>query len=262
MGRATSRVTLGGTLRPNPVIAKGAGSPVVFLHGPFGQEWPGFLNDLAERHRIYAPANPGAEEPADLEMLDDVHDLVLYYDELFENLDINGPFDLIGHSYGGMVGAEYAATYPGKVRRLVLIDAMGLWRDEFPVEEFITTSPETLAPLLWTDLTNPDVIARITPSEDVSEAQSQMVKQFVSLASVGHFTAPIPERGLHKRLRRVRAASLLLWGQQDGLVPPQYAQEFADRITDSEISIIEGAGHYPYVEKRPEVSRRILEFLA
>jgi len=49
--KEASLVELGGSLSPNPVIAKGEGSDVVFLHGPFGQEWPGYLDDLAERHR-------------------------------------------------------------------------------------------------------------------------------------------------------------------------------------------------------------------
>ncbi|HZZ50730.1 MAG TPA: alpha/beta hydrolase [Pseudonocardia sp.] len=262
MTTASEGVELSGALSPNPVIARGDGSPVVFLHGPFGQEWPGFLDDLAGAHRVYAPANPGAEEPADLELLDDMHDLVVYYDELFENLGVGEPFDLVGHSFGGMVAAEYAAAYPGKVRRLVLIDSMGLWTDEVPVEDFITVAPETLVRRLWSDLAKPEVVERITPPDDVAEAQAAVISQFVTLASVAHFTAPIPERGLWKRLRRVRAQTLLVWGAQDGLVPARYAEEFRRHLPAAQVEIVEGAGHYPYVEQRESVSRRVLDFLA
>lgn len=262
MTTASDHVELSGTLSPNPVIAQGTGSPVVFLHGPFGQEWPGFLDDLAGTHRVFAPANPGADEPADLELLDDMHDLVVYYDELFENLDIDVPFDLIGHSFGGMVAAEYAATHPTKVRKLVLISSMGLWTDEAPVEDFITAAPEALAARLWSDFEKPEVRARITLPEDLAEAQSQVSKRFVTLASVAHFTAPIPERGLAKRLRRVRAETLLVWGAKDGLVPVSYAEEFRIRIADAAVEIVEDAAHYPYLEQRDSVSRRVLDFLA
>lgn len=253
---------LSGSLSPNPVIAEGTGSPLVFLHGPFGQEWTGFLDDLAQRHRVFAPANPGAEEPADLELLDDLHDLVLYYDEVFDGLGLTAPFDLVGHSYGGMVAAEYAAAYPGRIRRLVLIDPMGLWRDDAPVNEFINVNPQVLLSQLWADTGNPAVAARLEPPADAAAGLARYVRQFTTLASVSHFTFPIPERGLHRRLRRVRAKTLLVWGEQDGLVPPVYAGDFQRLIADTEVCLVPGAGHLPHVEQRDAVSRRTLDFLA
>ncbi|MCD2147411.1 alpha/beta fold hydrolase [Gordonia paraffinivorans] len=255
-------VALTGNLSPNPVIAAGDGSPVVFLHGPFGQEWPGFLEDLSATHRVFAPANPGAEEPADLELLDDLHDLVVYYDELFDELGLTEPFDLIGHSYGGLVAAEYAATYPRRIRKLVLIDSMGLWRDDQPVNEYVTVAPEVLQGQLWHDTTAPAVAARLAPSEDIAEAQAQFMKEYLSVASTAHFVFPIPERGLHKRLRRISSETLLIWGAEDGLVPSAYAQEFQSRIASSEVRLVQAAGHFPHVEQQEEVSRLVLDFLA
>jgi pimeloyl-ACP methyl ester carboxylesterase len=55
--------------------------------------------------------------------------LLLYYDDLFDRLGLDR-VDLVGHSFGGMVAAEYAATFRDRVGKLVLIDAMGLWRDD------------------------------------------------------------------------------------------------------------------------------------
>lgn len=260
-GQVIDLVELGGGLSPNPVIAKGEGTPVVFLHGPFGQEWPGYLDDLAERHSVYAPANPGGDEPADLRLLDDLWDLVLYYDELFERLGL-ARIGLIGHSYGGMVAAEIAAAYPSRVSRLVLIDPMGLWRDDAPVNEFVTVAPETLAAQLWYDRSKPAVAERLAPPEDAAEAQAQVLRRFGAIASTAHFSFPIPERGLHKRLRRVTAPTLLLWGGQDGLVPPIYAGEFERRLAQATSEIVAEAGHYPHVEQRQTASRRTLEFLA
>jgi pimeloyl-ACP methyl ester carboxylesterase len=245
----------------NAVIAEGSGAPVVFLHGPLGQEWSGFLDDLAARHRVFAPASPGVDEAADLDLLDGMHDLVIYYDELFDNLGLDVPFDLVGHSYGGMVAAEYAATYPGKVGKLVLIDSMGLWLDDAPVGDFVTVAPETLAELTWLDFDKPEVKERTCASVDLGEARAQMLRRFAAVASAAHFTAPIPERGLSKRLRRVRAQTLLIWGAEDLLVPAVYAEEFRSHIDGARVEIVEGARHYPYVEQREAVSRAVLEFL-
>ena len=64
MNSATEQnVELPGGFAPNPVLVKGDGAPVVYLHGPFGQEWDGFLDDLATHRRVYAPAHAGSELP-------------------------------------------------------------------------------------------------------------------------------------------------------------------------------------------------------
>ena len=153
-------VELPGGFAANPVIIKGEGAPVVYLHGPFGQEWDGFLDDLAAHRRVYAPAHAGAEETEDLEQLDGLSDLVIYYDDLFDRLGLE-QVDLIGHSFGGMVAAEYAATFRDRVRKLVLIDAMGLWHDDAPVADHLLVSPEKLVKLLFNDPSKPEVKAKL-----------------------------------------------------------------------------------------------------
>jgi pimeloyl-ACP methyl ester carboxylesterase len=245
----------------NTTLVRGEGSPLVYLHGPFGQEWNGFLDELASRHRVYAPAHPGAEEPDDLHHLDGIFDLMLYYDDLFDTLGLER-VDLVGHSFGGMVAAEIAATFPQRVRKLVLIDALGLWRDDAPVGDHVMTTPEKQLALLYNDATKPEVAARLALPEDVKERNKLIIHRFSAVASTSHFMWPIPERGLAKRLRRVKADTLVIWGRQDALVPAVYADEFAARIAGARVRLVDGAGHVPQVEQQDEVSRAVLEFLA
>jgi pimeloyl-ACP methyl ester carboxylesterase len=256
----STSVALPGGFAANALLSKGSGSPVVFLHGPFGQEWTGFLDDLAESHRVYAPAHPGANEPDDLRHLDGLWDLTLYYDDLFSSLGLDR-IDLVGHSFGGMVAAELAATFPNRVRKLVLIDALGLWRDDAPVSDHVMTTPEMQIGLLYVDPKRPEIAARLTLPEDVQKKNAAIVHQFSALASTSHFIWPIPERGLVKRLRRVKAQTLVVWGRQDRLAPPVYAEEFAARIAGAEVRMIDSAGHVPQVEQREVVSKAVLEFL-
>jgi pimeloyl-ACP methyl ester carboxylesterase len=261
MSGSVQPVQLGGERAANPVIADGEGSPVVFLHGPFGQEWPGLLDDLAARHRVFAPAQPGIEDPKDLARLDSFWDLVLYYDELLDALGL-GQVDLIGHSFGGMVAAEFAATLAHRVRKLVLIDPMGLWRDDAPVEDHLLASPERRLELLYRDPTVPEIAERLAMPEELAAGQAKTLREFASLGASSHFIHPIPERGLHKRMHRIRAQTLVLWGAEDRLVPPVYGEDFAVRIAGATLELVPEAGHYPYLEQRDAVSRRILEFLA
>jgi pimeloyl-ACP methyl ester carboxylesterase len=254
-------VDLPGGFAANTTLTRGDGSPVVYLHGPFGQEWTGFLEDLATRHRVFAPAHPGGEEPADLQRLDGIFDLVLYYDDLFDSLGL-GKLDLVGHSFGGMVAAEFAATYPDRVRKLVLIDALGLWRDDAPVRDHVMTTPEEQIGLLYADPSKPEIAASLALPEDAERRHAMIIHRFSAVASTSHFIWPIPERGLAKRLRRVKADTLVLWGRQDALAPAVYAEEFAALIPGARVRVVDGAGHIPHVEQRDAVSKAVLDFLA
>jgi pimeloyl-ACP methyl ester carboxylesterase len=252
-------VKLKGGFAPNLVVSKGSGTPVVFLHGAFGPEWPDFLDDLAAGHRVIAPTSPGIDEPNDLALLDGFWDLVLYYDELFDALGL-GQIDLVGHSFGGMLAAEIAATFPGRVRNLVLIDAMGLWLEELPMHDHLLVPDERRAQLLYHDPTVPEVSERLVFPDDLAAGQARTLRLFDSLGATSHFTHPIPERGLRKRLHRIRAKTLVLWGANDRLIPVEYGKAFEAQIAGATLEVVPGAGHYPYLEKREAVSKRVLEF--
>lgn len=89
-----------------------------------------------------------------------------------------------------------------------------------------------------------------------------IVHRFGALASTSHFIHPIPERGLKRRLRRINAETLILWGAQDALVPSVYAAEFAALIPKARVQMIENAAHMPQIEQRKVVSEHLVKFLA
>ena len=257
----TIATALPGGFAANTVLAEGAGSPVVFLHGPYGQRWDGYLSGLADGgHRVYAPEHPGAERPEDLMQLDGLWDLILYYDDLFDALGLES-FDLVGHSFGGMVAAEIAATLRPRVRRLVLIDPLGLWRDDTPVADYLTAPPADLGALLFHDLDSPDVKARIEEPEDLAAGQEATVRRMSAIASTTHFVWPIPDRGLSRRLRRIAVPTLVLWGRNDRVVDVSYAKDFAAALPDAKVELFDRAGHYPQLEQRAAVTKATLDFL-
>lgn len=88
-----------------------------------------------------------------------------------------------------------------------------------------------------------------------------MLSRITALASASHFIWPIPERGLRKRLHRLAAQTLILWGENDGFIPKIYAEEFAARIADSKCVLLPGAGHSPHLDQGDVVAALIAEFL-
>src|SRR5581483_6240764 len=92
------------------------------------------------------------------------------------------------------------------------------------------------------------------PADREAQIDAQ-VQTMWSLACTGKFVWPIPDKGLKKRLHRIQAPTLIIWGKQDGLTPPVYAEEFASRIPGARVELVEGAGHVPQLEQAETVAR-------
>ncbi|MGA7956554.1 MAG: alpha/beta fold hydrolase, partial [Xanthobacteraceae bacterium] len=81
-------------------------------------------------------------------------------------------------------------------------------------------------------------------------------------ACTGKFVWPVADRGLDRRIHRIVAPTLILWGNADGIVAPAYAQEFARRISGAKVVLIDGAAHLPQLEQQERVVAAIGKFLA
>jgi pimeloyl-ACP methyl ester carboxylesterase len=244
------------------VLSKGRGPAVVFFHGPFGLTWDPFLDDLAGSFTVYAPEHPGTSpgRPDDIYHLDGVWDLVLCYDELLERLGLSGAA-FVGHSFGAMVACEVAATHPCRASHLALIDALGLWRDDAPVANWMLLPHGELAGRVFRDADGEAARRMFAPPEDPEARLMARVGLQWAMGATGKFLWPIPDKGLKKRIHRVRVPTLLVWGEADRLVPAVYAEEFARRIPGARVEIVDQAGHAPHLEQPDTVAKLIRDFL-
>ncbi len=245
------------------VAISGNGPPLVFLHGPWGlRNDYEFLGLLAGSHTVYAPKHPGTSEhdPEAVHQIDDWLDLIVYYGELLDRLEL-GSAVLVGHSFGGMLACEIAAAMPERVSRLVLIDPVGLWRDDLPVKNWMLLSQAELRGALFSDPAG-EVAQKFfgLPTEAAARIDAQV--GFVwSQACTGKFVWPIPDKGLKKHIHRISMPTLIIWGKSDGVIAPAYADEFARRIAKSRVALIDDAGHLPHLEQTDAVARLVREFL-
>ncbi len=95
---------------------------------------PRFSSDSASATGCGRPSSPATARRRGFDQVQDLLDLVLFYRELVKSFGA-GPVDLVGHSTGGMIAAELAIIAPDQVRRLVLVDAFGLWLDDEPSQD-------------------------------------------------------------------------------------------------------------------------------
>jgi pimeloyl-ACP methyl ester carboxylesterase len=230
------------------VAEGGSGDPLIFLHGAGGYVgWPDFLDRLAEKYHVYAPAHPGVSESTGLNHLDDLWDLVQFYEELLDALGIER-CHVIGHSYGGFCAAELAAHRPDRVSRLVLVNSLGLWLDDKPIADFFILTPDERREMLWYDSDGDLAKAYVTPPEGIEEQLEYTLDRLQTLQSVAKFTWPIPERGLTKRAHRITMPTLVLWGDADQVIPPEYGAAFRDLLPNASLTVIPQCGHIPQLE--------------
>jgi pimeloyl-ACP methyl ester carboxylesterase len=239
----------------------GSGEPLLYLHGAGGlMPFEPFLEELGMRFKVYAPHFPGYGESTGVEHIDDIGDAVLFYHELMDELGIPTAY-LVGHSMGGMLAAEVAAFDVHRARKLVLIAPAGFWIDEVPMPDLFAAQLTEMAELLFHDPNSRAAQMMTMIPSDFKVLETMYVERVKRFAAASKFLWPIPDRGLKKRAYRIAAPTLLLWGDDDKLIPPAYANEFLSRIKNSRLELIKNAGHMVMYEQQEALVGAIRKFL-
>ena len=240
----------------------GSGAPVVFLHSAGGllRDNP-FLDQLAQGYSVFAPEWPGYGESTGEELLEDMLDFALHGWDLVDALGLGQPH-LVGHSMGGMIAAEMACVAPRDLGKLVLVGAAGLWMDERPIPDIFAMLPHQIAEVLFADPQKGQAL--LTGGADLTDLEA--LKEFYlasqrRLAMAGKILFPIPNRRLSKRLYRLRAETLVVWGALDRLIVPAYAERWKSLIPGARVVTIDGAGHMLPYEQPEAFVRTLTDFL-
>lgn len=241
------------------VWEKGDGPPLGFLGGLRGlPRWPEFLDLLAERRRVIAPSLPGFPGGEGLHGLDGVADWVTATLDVLDASGLAGA-DLVGASVGATLAAEVAAFSRASVRRLALVAPFGLFDAGEPVADLWAVRLSQLPALLSS---RPDRLAAFLErprGEDEVEWQILLTRASEAAARL---LWPIPDLGLARRLHRIQAPTLLLWGAEDRVIPASYAKRFAAGIAGwVEIKSIDAAGHVAEIDQPGAVADAVLRFL-
>ena len=250
----------GGMFTPT-LLQAGPGEPLLFLHGSGSLHEGAYLDMLAERFTVYAPYHPGFGPTEGFDHIEDIIDLALYYHDVLDALGLESAH-VVGHSLGGMLAAEIAALCSHRVRRLVLANPVGFWRDDAPVLDFMTLSAQDLLPYIVHDPESP-ALREAWPAPEGKEAVLEgMYQRMQAFSAAGKFLWPIPDRGLKRRIHRIQSPTLIVWGESDRLVPPVYAEDFKSGIRDSKVVIMKECGHMPMFEQRDEFVSLVSDFLS
>jgi pimeloyl-ACP methyl ester carboxylesterase len=241
------------------VFDRGAGAPILFLHGAQGvMPADRFLDLLAENHRVVAPSHPGFGQSSLPDWLDSVDDIAHIYLELMDRLNINKAH-LVGCSIGGWIAAEMATKAPERFPRLILVGPVGVKVgsvDKLDIPDIFAMPQDKLNALVFHDPKKSAPDFKAMPGQALHE----FVRNRETLALIA-WEPYMHNPKLRHRLHRVRAPALFVRGESDGLVSAAYLEGFAALLPNARIATIAAAGHAPQVEQPEALASAVLEFL-
>lgn len=225
--------------------AAAGGSAVLLLHGGAGpRSVAGFAATLAQHAYVLTPTHPGFDGRPRPEWMDSVADLAEAYLELLDVLDLNRVM-VVGSSIGGWVAAEMGLRDTrGRIGSLVLVNAVGIQPDSpQDVADTRTLGPAEMSRLAFHNPAfRPDPAAFDDAQRAVMAANRQALDLYTG-------NAYMYDPKLRRRLRRVTAPALVVWGEQDGIASAEYGRTYADAFPNGHFRPIAEAGHFPHIEQ-------------
>ena len=160
---------------------------------------------------------------------------------------------LIGHSNGGRIALAFAARYPDKLGKLILVASAGIYHNELSlrVKRVVFGALAKLGRTLTTSRVARGFLYKLAGESDYKNATPQMRETMNNLITVD----------LTDRLDSIVTPTLLIWGDDDKLTPIGDGIKIKTLIKNSEMYVINSAGHSPHFTHVTEVTRRIINYL-
>ena len=169
---------------------------------------------------------------------------------------------MIGSSLGGQIVAEYAMTYHEKIENVILVSPAGVMKHLTPTLEAYVTA--ALYP-------NPDSVSyAFQMMSGVDEkVPSHIIDDFIERMSLPNakmaFTSTLlglkNADTINHRLVNISASALVIWGENDNVIPIKYTDDFVTSLKDCQYIEMQNCGHTPYVEDPKRFADNVLDFL-
>lgn len=227
-------------------IRAGRGTPILLIHGLSGSSrwWSRNIEELAKNHLVAAidlvgfGRNPRFTAlPQILPPFREVSALVARWIETFGER-----VHLVGHSMGGAIALRVAAERPDLLRSLTLVNSAGM-----PIAFDPMSHVRTLPGAPWSAMS----IARVLIPDFLRAGPTS-----VAIASARVLTGDA-----RQWMQAVPVPTLLIWGENDPLLPLRYAEEMQREIPDSRLIVIPHAAHVAMWDNPEEFNGVLLEFV-
>lgn len=228
--------------------------PVVLLHGMLGDlsNWVDTIDALSDNgYRVLAPILPVYDFPLSEtgvpRLTEHVHDFI-------ETLEL-GSVVLVGNSLGGHVALLYALNYPEHVHAMVLSGSSGIYETTMGSSFFRRQDREFIKER--TEMTFYDPVHA---TEELVDEMLEIVNDRPRAFRLLKIARSADEETVTERLSQLDMPSLLVWGRDDIITPPEVAEEFRDRMPSARLEFIDKCGHAPMIEHPDTFNALMLDF--
>jgi pimeloyl-ACP methyl ester carboxylesterase len=215
------------------------------------------VHDLLSRDvEVFAPDHPGFGGSDDLPAVEAIDDLVYHYLALMDRLGLERPF-VVGVSFGAWIAAELAVHSPDRISKLALLSPIGLRIPGHPIADLFAMPHAELATAMFHD---PSIAAAVFPTEPDLDF---ILQSYRDLAGFARFAWQpfMANPKLERRLHRVTAPTLVVWPDEDRVVPRAHAERYVQLIPGAQLEVIADCGHASVVERPDAVTDLLKSFL-
>ncbi|MBX3376017.1 MAG: alpha/beta hydrolase [Phycisphaeraceae bacterium] len=256
--RTINLVGLSREVVPAQVVDIGEGRPIVFLHGLVGlnDHWEDVVRGCCHRLRATLLEIPLLQLRGDDCSIQGVEVLTAnFLQQHFAGQDAPPPI-LVGNSFGGHVALRIALNRPDLVSGLVLAGASGLIEKTMVADVQIRPSREWLSRKIGELFYDP---ANHMKEADLDRAHKELSDRGGARAMV-KLSRSARRNHLGDRIPEIQAPTLLIWGKQDIVTPPEAAEQFMSLLRDARIVWFDECGHAPMIEKPDQFAKALLDF--
>lgn len=236
-------------------VGLATGKPIVFLHGLVGlnDHWEELVKRIAHRSRCVLLEMPLLQLEGEDCSIHGATELTIRFLQQYLHGE---PTVLVGNSFGGHIAGRIAIERPDLVRGLVLAGASGVIEKSMVSDVQIRPSRE------WLERKIGELFfdQRHMNPADVDRAHKVLSGRGSARAMV-RLSRTARRNHLGEELHKVQCPTLLVWGRQDIVTPPEACEQFAAGIRKNRVVWLDNCGHVPMVERVDDFGRELNAYL-
>lgn len=235
-------------------IDDGQGETLLLLHGLFGalSNWAGVINHFKTNYRVIIPLMPIHDMPIKEAGCEGLTEFI----EGFINFKGLDNFSLIGNSLGGHVALIYALRHPEKIQRLILTGSSGLFENSMGGSYPKRGNYEYIKERVEYTFYDPK-----TASKELVDEVFEITNSIPKVMRIIAIAKSAQRNNMAKDIVHIEAPTLLIWGLNDTITPPEVGHEFNQLIPGSTLKFIDKCCHAPMMERPAEFNEILTEWL-
>lgn len=235
-------------------LEEGEGRPLILLHGLFGalSNFEDVVDHFSSRYRVLIPMLPIYTLPVLNTSVKSIaaflHDFIV-----FKGFD---KVNLLGNSLGGHVALVYTRDHGDRVSSMILTGSSGLYENAFGASFPRREDKEFIRKKVALTFYDPS-----HASDELVDECFEIVNDRHRLLRILAIAKSAIRHNMANDLQYMRMPVCLIWGKNDTITPPEVAEEFHQRLPDSELFWIDKCGHAPMMEHPGEFNRLLDEWM-